>query len=498
MSSKPFDIYVRVSRVGGREHLISPEEQETRARQLAHEHGLTVGEVLIDLDESGGKWERPGLQKALVRVKGKKIGGLIVGWLDRLSRDSEHAHRIVREFTAAGGRIYAPDAPDDWTTPEGELQVGILFEFNAYMRKRAAVRLESAKERAIGLGIPVLKQAPPGYVIGPDRRLAPDPETGPVITRMFQMRAAGAPGAELIALLDAAMPTPTGGSHWKRATISGLLKNRVYLGELHYGKDGRFVNTAAHEPLIDRTTWQRAQGTTRKPHPRSYLLAGLLRCDACRHALHGTSDNRADSAPRRWYRCGIHHSTGVCPIPARVSSDVVEAAVLADLFAHLPRIKKAKGRRDDVDGTLATLRKERDEAATLLAQWADPRMQAEIEDLDIYLEGMRSRRQALADAESKLLAETERQHVNDAAHHDLPDGVTWASAWERMPFDRRAALLASQYDCISATRGGDSVIVYPIGTGPVDLPRRGVSADPRPFEQDIPDGARILVLKEAA
>src|SRR5262245_10626440 len=131
--SKPVDIYVRVSRVGGRENLISPEEQQRRARELAREKGLKLGRVLTDLDESGGKLDRPGLQEALSRVESGSSGGVIVAWLDRLSRDSEHAHALVRRISEAGGVIYAPDAPSDWTSPEGELQAGIVFAFATYV-----------------------------------------------------------------------------------------------------------------------------------------------------------------------------------------------------------------------------------------------------------------------------------------------------------------------------------------------------------------------------
>ena len=102
--------------------MISPDEQERRGRELAAVQKLKVGEVIIDLDESGGKWERPGLQKALARVEQGQSSGVIVAWLDRLSRDSEHAHALVRRITDAGGKIYAPDAPADWLSPEGELQ----------------------------------------------------------------------------------------------------------------------------------------------------------------------------------------------------------------------------------------------------------------------------------------------------------------------------------------------------------------------------------------
>jgi len=146
---KPCDVYLRVSRTGGRENLISPEEQEQRARQLAKDYGLRVGQVITDLDESGAKWERPGLQLALGRVREGRSGGVIVGWLDRLTRDSEHAQRILRELTAAGGAIYAPDAPANAQTAEGGLQYGILFEVAQYQRRRIAER--SRRDALIGM-----------------------------------------------------------------------------------------------------------------------------------------------------------------------------------------------------------------------------------------------------------------------------------------------------------------------------------------------------------
>src|SRR5262245_48828499 len=199
--SKPVDLYVRVSRVGGRENLISPEEQQRRARELAREKGLRLGYVLTDLDESGGKLDRPGLQEALRRVESGESGGIIVAWLDRLSRDSEQAHGLVRRIAEAGGRIYAPDAPSDWTTPEGELQAGIVFAFAQYIRSRARAGFERAKEQAIARGIPVHSRPAVGYRARPDRRLEPDPDVAPVVREVFERRARGEGPATLGAFL---------------------------------------------------------------------------------------------------------------------------------------------------------------------------------------------------------------------------------------------------------------------------------------------------------
>ena len=65
--ARPLDIYVRVSDVKGRagDSFISPKDQEERCRALAKARGYQVGEVLTDLDVSGGKMRRPELDRAI-------------------------------------------------------------------------------------------------------------------------------------------------------------------------------------------------------------------------------------------------------------------------------------------------------------------------------------------------------------------------------------------------------------------------------------------------
>lgn len=332
----PVDAYVRVSRVGGREHFISPEEQERSARAFAKSHGLEVGEVLTDLDRSGGTLARPGLQRALERVRAGESGGIVVAWLDRLSRDSEQGHRLLREIDEAGGRVYAPEAPADATTPEGELQVGMFLLVAQYQRKRARAGFARARERSIANGIPVNRDAPVGYTRGVDLERRPhdvdgrgyvlDRTTSPVVREVFERRAAGAGPTELGELLERhGVRTSQGATTWSRQAVKALVASRTYLGEL---RSGDYVNTAAHEPLVDEPTWLAAQtpipAQARRRPPSEYLLAGVLRCAGCGYAMQGTRNGRG----QRVYRCNRRHAGGVCPAPARSRADVVEAAVL--------------------------------------------------------------------------------------------------------------------------------------------------------------------------
>lgn len=497
---KPLDIYIRVSRRGGRQHLISPTEQERTARMLAAHRGLEVGIVLPhDLDQSGGTLDRPGLQEGLRRVEARESGGLIVALLDRLSRDHD-AHALVRRITDAGGAIYAPDAPEDWTTPEGELQVGLIFEIATYMRKRARAGFERAKEQAIERGIPVHTRPAVGYRVGDGRRLEPDPETAPVVAEVFARRAERAGPAALAELLESRGVTTSQGSRtWSKEAIYNLLRNRVYLGELRYGRDRdpdtgelrpRFINPSAHEPIVDVVTWQLAQyrGVRRGGPERRHVLSGLLRCGSCRHCLQGTRHSRG----YRIYRCKRRHAGGICPATVRINAEWVERIVLADMWEHMPRLS-AHG-RNAPSGKVSKLVRNVESARAALAEWASPQMQEAIGNLDIYASGMRERRDRVGRAEAGLAAE---RSILDATSA-LPEGLSLRKAWGRMTVDDRVGLLATRYDCLVLCRDPRRLVVFPAGTGPADLPRQGYRREPtlRPFDLDgdLPDGVRVLAV----
>lgn len=478
------DLYLRVSRVGGRENMISPEEQEKRARGLVAERGLIVGEVLVDLDESGGKWERPGLQEALRRVREGESGGLVVAWLDRLSRDSEHAHRLVREIHEAGGRVYAPDAPADWTSPEGELHAGIMFSFAQYVRQRARAGLERAKERAIAAGIPVATRPPVGYRSREDRRLEPDPATAPTVRQVFERRAEGAGPSELADLLQAeGVATSQGSRWWSKQAVAGLLRSRVYLGELSYGKDRRFVNPEAHEAIVDEATWTAAQHPNgrRLQAPRGagdYLLTGLVRCAACGYTCQGTRTSRG----KRIYRCQRRHAGGECPTPARAQAEPVEA-VAERAFWQLAEDRRLVGHEDAPD--LAGL----EEAARRAERRLEQAMSPDAQDAagDAWPAIVRERREGHESAVRAL------GEARAATRSQGPDPTTLREVWPTMTIGERRGALAAMLDAVALRRAADGVelVVFPAGTAP-DLSRRGFRREPGLHPLDVPADARVL------
>lgn len=486
--TKPVDVYVRVSRVGGREHLMSPEEQERDARNFASSHGLAVGKVLTDLDKSGGTLARPGLQEALERVERKVSGGIVVAYLSRASRDTRQGLDLLDAITRTGGVVFAPNLPD-YTTADGKMQTTIQLAIDAGYRERKGEEFERAKENAINNGIPVHTRPAVGYRARADRRLEPDPHVAALVRQVFERRAAGEGPAVLGRFLEAnGVTTSQGSATWSKQAVYGLLSNRVYLGELSYGDPPRYVNPAAHEPIVDLATFQAAQSPNgRLAPPRSegggYLLAGLLRCSACRYCLQGTVTSRG----KRIYRCTRTHAGGVCSAPARIDATTIEEKAVA-AFWKLTRDLEAEGTKDTA-GDLAELEADLARAETRFRQSLSPEIQEASGGGPEWAAMVREAREA-RDVAADLLGRARAAARSEA----VPDTETLRSAWERMSTQERRELLGLRFHVL-ALHHDHRLVVYPAGTFNGELPRRGFKTAPElvPFPKP-PRGTRTLRL----
>lgn len=489
-SQLPLDIYIRVSRVGKRaDTLTSPEEQERDARAFAASRGFEIGEVLpADLDESGATNDRPGLQKGLLRVEEGVSGGLIVSYLSRASRDTRHGLDLLDQITKAGGAVYAPNLPD-YTTADGRMLTTIQLAIDTGYRERKREEFERAKAGAIARGIPVHSRAPVGYRARPDRRLEPDPRVAPLVREVFEMRARGHGPVALARFLERhRVRTSQGSRTWSKQAVYGLLRSHVYLGELSYGHDRRYVNAAAHEAIVDLALWQAAQhpnGTGRLATSRAaYLLAGIIRCHACGYCLQGTTTSRR----KRIYRCTRRHASGICPDPATVDADPVEKAAV-EMFWRVTRDLHAQQRPGD-DGSISRLEADLVRAQESLDQWMSAKVQQAVGDLPEYAVQLSERRTARDEAAAELgraRAHASRTRLTESAE-------TLRSAWERMVTADRRELLGLRFDAL-ALRRDRTVVVYTAGSAPPGLPRQGFRRDPQlvPFP-DPPTSARVLSL----
>ncbi|MFI4993430.1 MAG: recombinase family protein [Solirubrobacterales bacterium] len=352
------DQYVRVSRVAGREgeSFISSDVQREQGGAWARLRGVAVPMVHEDLDQSGGKLDRPGLNALLARIRAGETDGVIVSKLDRLSRlGVADALRLVEEITDAGGSIAAVDLGIDPTTPFGEFGMTIMLALARMERRRMSESWEEAKTRALDRGAR-MGPTPFGYERDSDGRLQPHPRWARVLKEAFKLAARDGVDAALKYLLEMAPADPSPakpGVHrkrtsdhrtWNAFTVRRLLRNRTYLGETHYGD--RFIRDS-HPALVDRVTFERAQPGEHAPKRRGaavFPLSGFAVCAGCGETLVGGRGGvNKDGTGKRTYRCRASMANWKgerCPAPANVVADRLEAYLLE-------RIKQAYERSGD-------------------------------------------------------------------------------------------------------------------------------------------------------
>lgn len=385
---KPVDIYVRVSRKGARadDRFHSPEEQEALARAFIERRGLPLGIVLQpDIDRSGGTVEREGLRQALERIRAGESSGFAVAWLDRFSRDAAQAYELLAEIEAAGGRVWAPEAPEDMASPEGEMQLGVLLLVSQYQRKRARAGFERAKARATRSGIPV-GRVPVGYRARPDRTLEADPGLAPVIAELFERRAAGDGWTTLARWL-----ADVTGHPWTRQGVAGIVGRRLYAtGRLEYEGVESEVDAGA---LVDWPTWQAAQRPGRRPRVGGrWLLSGLLRCDTCGRAMAPWRASQSKGGGRR-YRCP---GWNVCPGRASVDAERIERIVVGRVLSVAGALLASSPATED----LAPLEAALDRAQARLDQALAPEAQDALGET--WPATVKARRAALEEAATEL------------------------------------------------------------------------------------------------
>jgi hypothetical protein len=293
-----------------------------------------------------------------------------------------------------------------------------------YYKRAGEERTREAIQRAITRGVPPWPRVTPGYLKRPDG-YAPDPRTAAVIREAFEMRARGALVREVREHLAA------NGVRLTYAGVAKLLKSHTVLGEIRFGK---FTpNLAAHEPIVDRATWEAVQRTRvlAGRHSKSErLLArlGILRCGTCDSRMVTTIVIGARSAGGGGgksypiYRC----QNPDCARRVTISAPMIESIVVGRVQAEFA----------DVEGRASVAVNARD--AEVALEVAQRELDAAIRVLDVVGDESSAvaRLAQLREARDAARGEVDRLGGLEAAH-----AVNVADDWDRLTLaERRAAI----------------------------------------------------------
>jgi DNA invertase Pin-like site-specific DNA recombinase len=481
-ASRPFDGYIRVSQVRGREgdSFISPDLQRQQIERWAQLRGVRIGEWHTDLDQTGGKMDRPALTEAIRRIEQGLSAGLAVARWDRFARTLEGALQAIARIDKAGGALASVADGIDPTTSMGKFQRDLFLLLAEFQRNQIRDNWKVAQEQAVGRGIHIASKVPTGYMRDErTRKLVPHPQHAPHIAEAYRMRASGDSWRTIADYLDRhGVKGPYGAEHWRTRAVQHVLSNRVYLGE---ARSGEFVNEHAHDPLIDRSTWEVAQvarGVASARSDEPGLLTGLLRCAGCRYLMKPDKMTLRDGTRARIYRCRGEHAAGICKARASTLGHVIEPHVEALLFEIGEEIS-AEGERVGLE--LGPLEEALDEAERDLAAFRDDERISKALGIDRYVEGLEKRAAAV-----KLAHRSLAQARLRAAPAGVPLAANLGDIWPDLAVVERQKLLGAAFDSIFLRRGRqpieERVVVFQRGEGPADLPRRGKRVPLRPLD----------------
>jgi DNA invertase Pin-like site-specific DNA recombinase len=451
------DGYIRVSRVGGREgdSFQSPEVQREQIARWAEFSGHEIVDWHHDLDQSGGKMDRPGFTAMMLRCERGETEGVVVAKLDRFGRTLVGALGALARLDEWGAQFVSVAEQFDTTTPAGRMVLRLMLTFAEYERERITEGWAITQERAIGRGVHF--GTPFGYekaTMG--GALVPNGDA-PLVRRAFEMRAEGKSWGMIADWLSE--HGGNRGSRWIPSGVMHMVRNRAYLGEAWHGKH---AHTAAHEPIVDVPLWHRANRTRTAYEKRTvHLLSGQLRCAGCRHALRINPKGR-----RTVYECRRKHAGGVCRTPASIAKERIEDHVLRLVFDKhaADRVYALEQASVDIDAARMAV----DEAEEELRQFVLATSAST--NRGIFAEALAMREAALAQAREALA------RAEASAVADLPGIFTLEDMWEDMDVAQKRRALRAMFDCAFVRAGSDlseRVHVCWPGTMP-EVPRQGV------------------------
>jgi DNA invertase Pin-like site-specific DNA recombinase len=461
---------MRVSRVGDRSKtLISPKLQEEAIRRSIAGRDIELEMLPAELDQSGGKDERPILRGGIERIKLGQLDGIVVWNFARFTRSLSSSLAFLEEIEGAGGQLLSASQPVDPKTSSGRMSRNIFFSIAQAEREEMAEGFERAKADAIARGVWTAPHVPFGFRKNEGRCLEPHPTEAPVRREVIRMRAAG--DTTWLALQTYIREKT--GRNLTLSTVRSLVRSRVSLGEV---RQGEHVNTEAHPAIVDRATFEAAQLEQPKP-PRGdhgkALLAGIVRCAGCSRV----------ASPRfrgghRYYSCRRHHSTGECPAPANANAEL-EEYVVRSLFIYARRLSYTATERT---GAIEAAQEALEEAEAELALYQETVRLSDV-GAEHFEAGMRIRVAAVEDARRALAA------ARLASPRVLPG--TLEEIWPQLSVGERRQVLRSSFSVIWLRRGSDPienrVRLIADGHEPAALSGSGRSAGPL-VTIDWPDG----------
>lgn len=370
---------------------------------------------------SGGNTERPGLQRLMADVEAGKVQVIAVYKLDRMSRSLNDFVGLLQKLDAKQVAFVSVTQHFNTATPMGRLMLNVLICFAQFERENTIERIRdkvSATKRQgrwCG-GVPIL-----GYDVA-TRKLVVNEAEAEQVRAIFALYLEKKGLVGVIRELDQRGWTnkgwTSGTNHFRggkpfiKSTLSRLLTNILYTGNIRYRGD---LIHGEHAPIVDQATYdavqsllqrQRRNGGSDRKTKHHALLKGILTCAPCGCGMTYCWSKRGPKV-YAYYTCDSsrHHGADTCPMPSlpaaeleRMVVDEVSAICRDQQLVEAVITEAGRQQADEVAGLRSRLR-DVEAVAARLAQ--KPEMDGDqLVQAQVQVEAARA---LLADAEAATI-----------------------------------------------------------------------------------------------
>jgi site-specific DNA recombinase len=256
---------------------------------------------------SGASLDRPALHELLADIQAHKVDSVVVYKVDRLSRSLLDFARLLSLFEKRGVSFVSVTQEFHTSSSMGRLTLNILLSFAQFEREiisdRTRDKISAARRKGKWMGgTPVL-----GYDIDPQGgRLVVNVIEAERVNEIFAIRAGCTSLAAAQREVNACglrtkdriskSGKHQGGQRFTRSTLSALLRNILYVGQVcHKG-----IAYPGEQPaIVERALWARVQQQLKidrppgvRHHKVDALLSGLLYCAQCGERMRSAYSSR--------------------------------------------------------------------------------------------------------------------------------------------------------------------------------------------------------------
>ena len=329
--------------------------QKTLLNEFVEEHDdFVIYDTYIDDGFTGTDFNRPSFQRLLNDIKENKVDCIIVKDLSRLGRNYiEVGNYIEQIFPIFNIRFIAiNDVIDSFMNPASTNTILVPFKnlINDEYARDTSIKIRTSLNGKKKKGEFIGAFPAYGYLKDPKdkHKLIIDKSVEGIIRDIFNWNVNEGLGKIAIChrLNNLGILNPTGHKKleleqnynncgiknntytWTPSTVRNILSNEIYVGNIVQGKrrtksykihkiemvpKEEWVRVEnAHEPIIDRELFEKAQELSRKDTKVSQktkelsIWAGFLRCSDCKRAMNKKSSTNKNGNSYEYYICSTY------------------------------------------------------------------------------------------------------------------------------------------------------------------------------------------------